>query len=50
MLEHNKKVCAVNRTIGKMGCDLAIKEGNKHVEKALVLAKDLFLTPTLEEH
>lgn len=33
-----------------MGCDLAIKEGSECVEKALVLAKDLFLTPTLEEH
>lgn len=47
MLEHNKKVCAVNRTVGKMVCDLVIKEGSG---KALVLAKDLNLTPTLEKH
>jgi len=50
MLEHNNKVYAVNSTVGKMGCDLVIKEGNECVEKVLVLAKDLILTPTLKEH
>lgn len=30
-----------------MGCDLVSREGR---EKAPVLAKDLILTPTLEEH
>lgn len=33
-----------------MGCDLVIEEGNECVEKALVLAKDLILTPMLKEH
>ena len=50
MLELNNKVCALYSTVGKMGCDLVIKEGNEYVEKALVLAKDLILTPILKEH
>lgn len=40
----------MNSTVEKIGCELIIKEGNECVEKALVLAKDIILTPTLKEH